>query len=97
MEKNIKIGDIEIQKQKFHKYKESISIKNIDIDKIVVSNKTSFGKEGFNPNLGEIFWGSFWVWGSKITPCLKLVRIMLETWNMARRYTDVSSFRKYTF
>ena len=32
MEKNIKMGDIEIQKQKFRKYKESISIKNTDID-----------------------------------------------------------------
>ena len=59
MVKNIKIGDIEIQKQKFRKYKESISIKNTDIDKIVVSNKTSFGKREFIPNLGEIFRGSF--------------------------------------
>ena len=34
IEKNIKFGDIEIQKQKFHHHKGSISIKNIDIDKI---------------------------------------------------------------
>ena len=47
MKKNIKMGDIEIQKQKFRKYKESISIKNTGIDKIVVSNKTSFGKREF--------------------------------------------------
>ena len=34
---------------------------------------------------------------SKITPCLKRVRIMLETSNLARKYTPICSFRKYTF
>ena len=47
MKKNIKFGDIEIQKQKFHQHKRLISIKNIDINKIVVSNKASFGRKGF--------------------------------------------------
>ena len=47
MEKVIKFGDIETQKRKFHQHKEPISIKNIDINEIVVSNKTSFGKKGF--------------------------------------------------
>ena len=46
IEKFIKFDDIEIQKQKFHQHKELISIKNIDIKKIVVSNKVSFGKKG---------------------------------------------------
>ena len=37
MEKTIiKLGDIEIQKQKFDQHKGPISIKNVDIDKIVV-------------------------------------------------------------
>ena len=45
MEKVLKFGDIEIKKQKFHKHKEPISIKNIDINKITVSNKISFGKK----------------------------------------------------
>ena len=40
----MKFGDIEIQKQKFHQYERPLSIKNIDINKIVVSNKVSFGK-----------------------------------------------------
>ena len=41
MEKTIiKFGDIEIEKLKFHQYKRPISIKNIDINKTVVS---SFG------------------------------------------------------
>ena len=52
IEKVIKFGDIEIQKQKFHQDKEAISIKNIDINKIVVSNKVSFGKKGFKYLIG---------------------------------------------
>ena len=43
----IKFGDIEIEKQKFHQHKLFISIKTIGINKIVVSNKVSFGKKGF--------------------------------------------------
>ena len=43
----IKFGDIESEKQKLHQHKGPISIKNVDIDKIVVSNKVSFGKNGF--------------------------------------------------
>ena len=42
---SINFGDIEIEKQKFHKHKEPISIKNIDINKITASNKVSFGKK----------------------------------------------------
>ena len=48
----IKFGDIEIQKQKFHQHKGLISIKNIDIDKILVSNKVPFGKKGFRYFIG---------------------------------------------
>ena len=48
MEKTImKFGDIEIKKQKFHQHKRPIPIKNIDINKIVVSNKVSFSKKSF--------------------------------------------------
>ena len=32
-----------------------------------------------------------------ITPCLNFVRIMLETSNLARKYTTSFSFGKYTF
>ena len=52
MEKLIKFCDIEIQKQKFHQHKEPFSIKNIDINKIVVSNKVFFGKKGFKYFIG---------------------------------------------
>ena len=49
----MKFGDIEIEKQKFCQHKRSISIKNIDINKIVVSNKVSFGKKGFKYFIGN--------------------------------------------
>ena len=40
MEKTIiKFSNIGIEKQKYHQYKKPISIKNIDINKIVVSTK----------------------------------------------------------
>ena len=48
----IKVGNIEIKKQKFYQYQRPISIKNIDIDKIVVSNKVSFGKKSFKYFIG---------------------------------------------
>ena len=48
----IKFGNIEIENQKFHQYKRSISVKNIDIKKIAVSNKVSFGKKGFKYFIG---------------------------------------------
>ena len=47
----IKFEDIEIEEQKFHQYKRSIPIKKIDINNIVVSNKTSFGKKVLNVSL----------------------------------------------
>ena len=43
----IKFGDNKIKKQKLHQYKKSISIKNIDINKILVSNKVFFDNKGF--------------------------------------------------
>ena len=45
--KNRKFGDIAIQKQNFHLHKVPISIKNVNINKKVVTNKVSFGKKGF--------------------------------------------------
>ena len=48
MEKAIlKFDDTKVPKQKFRQYKRPISIKNADIDKIVVSNKVPFGKKRF--------------------------------------------------
>ena len=40
------------KKQKFYQYKRPISVRNIDIYKIVVSNKPSLGKKGFKSFIG---------------------------------------------
>ena len=48
----IKFGDIEIEKQKIYQHKRPISIKDIDINKITVSNKVSFDKRGFKYFVG---------------------------------------------
>ena len=45
MEKIIKFDDIEIEKEKFHQHKETVSIKNVHINKITISNKVFFGKK----------------------------------------------------
>ena len=52
MEKVKKFDDIEIKKQKFHQHKEPISIKIIDINKIVVFSEVSFGKKRFKYFIG---------------------------------------------
>ena len=43
----IKLDDNEIEKQIFYQYERPISIKNIAVNKIVVSNKVSICKKGF--------------------------------------------------
>ena len=43
----IKFGDAEVEKHKFHQHKNPISIYDVDIDKIVISKKVSFGKKRF--------------------------------------------------
>ena len=45
--KYVKFDDTEIEKHKFHQHKSPISIDNIDANKIVVSDKISFGKIDF--------------------------------------------------
>ena len=36
-------GDIEIKKNKFYRNKTPIFLKDVDIEEVLVSNKTSFG------------------------------------------------------
>ena len=43
------------------------------------------------------FLGGGWEGGGVKLPRLKLVRIILETSNLARKYEHIISFRKYTF
>ena len=46
-EKIIKFHDTEIEEYKFHEYKRLISINDIDINKIIVSNKFPFDQKRF--------------------------------------------------
>ena len=50
--KVIKFDGTEIEEYKFHQYKSPISINTIDVNKIVVSNKFPFGKQGFKYFIG---------------------------------------------
>ena len=43
----MKVDDAEIEGYKFHRNKSLISINDIDINKIVVSNKLPFGNQDF--------------------------------------------------
>ena len=75
MEKSIiEFEDIEIQKQNIYQHKRSISIKNIVINKIVVSNKASFDKSGFNYFIG-----------CKDSKKIKLLRIFLPKTSTYRK------------
>ena len=44
--------DTEIEEYKFNQHKSPISINNIDINEIVVSNKLPFGKQDFKYFIG---------------------------------------------
>ena len=48
----IKFAYIEIEKHKFHQYKKPIWMKNMITDKILASNKVSFGKKDFKYFIG---------------------------------------------
>ena len=62
-----------------------------------VKNKITVYISIFNLNLGGLFKGSFWSGRGVKTPCLKLVKIMLESWNLVSNYKHIFSFRKYSF
>ena len=81
MEKIIKFVDIETQKQKVHQHKGPISIKNIDINKIVVSKKVSFGKKGFKYFIGF-----------KDAKKVKPLFIFLSKMGIYRRYFDETKY-----
>ena len=50
--KIIKSDETEIKEYKFYQIKSPISINDIDINKIIVSNKFPFGKQGFKYFIG---------------------------------------------
>ena len=50
--KVITFDGTEIEEYKFHQHKSPILINTIDVNKIVVSNKFPFGKQGFKYFIG---------------------------------------------
>ena len=50
--KILKVSDTETKKHKFHQHKSLILINNVDINKIVISNKVSFSKNVFKYFIG---------------------------------------------
>ena len=48
----MKFDDTEIEEHKFHQNKNTILIKDVDMDKTVVSNNLPFGKEDFKYFIG---------------------------------------------
>ena len=46
------IGDIETEKHKFHHYKNHISIEDMDINNVLISNKISFSEKNYKNFIG---------------------------------------------
>ena len=45
-------GNIEIEKQSFYRHKSPIFLKHVDIEKVLVSNKFSFGEKNYKYFIG---------------------------------------------
>lgn len=52
MSKKLTFANVEIEKCKFHFSKHPVDIKNVNIDKIMISNKASFCKKRFKYFIG---------------------------------------------
>ena len=48
-------GDTEIEKNKFYHYKTPILLKDVDIEKVLVSNKISFGERNYKYFIGYLY------------------------------------------
>ena len=46
--KIINFGNTEVEKHKFHQSKSPIPIDNVDVNKLIISNKVSIGKKDFD-------------------------------------------------
>ena len=85
---------VKIRKQKLEFHKQIVAIS--------VTLHPSFMLNAFSATYLTLIWVGFLevrsqVGQVKLPSCLKPVRITLETSNLARKYTLICSFRKYTF
>ena len=53
-EEILKFDNIRVNKKKFHKSKESIDLKSVNVDQIVVSDKFKHSDDGFKYFLGLV-------------------------------------------
>ena len=84
MDKNIKFGETETEKHKCDQYKNPILIYDVDINKIFVSKKVSFGKKRF-----QIFcWLQRW---QKV----RSLCVMLSKPNACRRDFDATKYMSF--
>ena len=51
----LKFGDIEIEKNKFYNHKSSIFYKDVDIEKVLLSNKISPSEKNYKYFIGYLF------------------------------------------
>ena len=51
----LKFGDIEIEKNKFYHHESLILLKDVDIEKVLVSNKISSGEKSFKYFIGSLY------------------------------------------
>ena len=51
-EKTLKFDNIKVNKKEFHKSKQPIDLKSVNVDQIVVSDKFKHGDEGFKYFIG---------------------------------------------
>ena len=73
----IKFDDTEIEEFEFNHYESPISINDIDINKIVISNKFLFGKQDFNYFIGH-----------KDNKEIRLLCIFFREMSIYKRYSD---------
>ena len=48
-------GDIEIEKNKFYRHKTPILLRDVDIEKVLVSNKISCGEKNYKYFIGYLY------------------------------------------
>ena len=77
MDKKQNFDDTKIQEYEFYHYKSSILINNIDINKIVISNKFTFGKQDFK-----------YFHGYKDNKGIRPLHIFHLQMSMYKRYSD---------
>ena len=51
------LGDIEIEKNKFYHYKRPVPLRNVDIEKVLVSSKISVGEKIYKNFIGYLYNG----------------------------------------